>query len=49
MRDSWFVSEKFQNLDFQRRLSTKWTDAFLLIGIDPLNYPRMRDLPKFTI
>ena len=35
MRDSWFVSEKFQNLIFSVDYKTKWTDALLLIGIDP--------------
>ncbi len=35
MRDSWFVSEKFQNLIFGVDYQTKWTDALLLIGIDP--------------
>ena len=35
MRDSWFVSEKFQNLIFSVDYQTKWTDALLLIGIDP--------------
>ena len=35
MRDSWFVSEKFQNLIFSVDYQTKWTDALFLIGIDP--------------
>ena len=35
MRDSWFVSEKFQSLIFSVDYQTKWTDALLLIGIDP--------------
>ncbi len=35
MMDSWFVSEKFQNLIFSVDHQTKWTDALLLIGIDP--------------
>ena len=35
MMDSWFVSEKFQNLIFSVDYQTKWTDALLLIGIDP--------------
>ena len=35
MRDSWFVSEKFQNLIFSVDYQTMWTDALLLIGIDP--------------
>ena len=35
MRDSWFVSENFQNLIFSVDYQTKWTDALLLIGIDP--------------
>ena len=35
MRDSWFVSDKFQNLIFSIDYQTKWTDALLLIGIDP--------------
>ena len=35
MRDSWFVSEKFQNLIFGVDYQTKWTDALFLIGIDP--------------
>ena len=35
MMDSWFVSEKFQNLIFSVDYQTKWTDALFLIGIDP--------------
>ncbi len=35
MRDSWFVSEKFQNLIFSVDYQTKWTDALFTIGIDP--------------
>ena len=31
MRDSWFVSEKFQNLIFSVDYQTKWTDALFLI------------------
>ena len=37
MRDSWFVSEKFQSLIFSVDYQTKWTDALFLIGIDPSN------------
>ena len=35
MRDSWFVSEKFQSLIFSVDYQTKWTDALFLTGIDP--------------
>ena len=35
MRDSWFVSETFDNLIFRTDYQSKWEDALLLIGIDP--------------
>ncbi len=35
MRDSWFVSEKFENLIFGINYQSKWADALFLIGIDP--------------
>ena len=35
MRDSWLLSEKFENLIFSVDYKSKWTDALLLIGIDP--------------
>ena len=35
MRDSWFVSEKYENLIFSINHKTKWADALFLIGIDP--------------
>ena len=35
MRDSWFISQKFENLIFQTDYQSKWKDALLLIGIDP--------------
>ena len=35
MRDSWFVSEKIQNLVFGVDYQSKWSDALFLIGIDP--------------
>ena len=35
MRDSWLLSEKFENLIFSVDYQSKWTDALLLIGINP--------------
>ena len=35
MKDSWFISEKFENLIFSVDYNSKWTDALFLIGIDP--------------
>ena len=35
MRDSWFISEKLENLIFSVDYKSKWTDALFLIGIDP--------------
>ena len=35
MRDSWFVSEKIENLVFGVDYQSKWSDALFLIGIDP--------------
>ena len=35
MRDSWLLSEKFENLIFSVDYQSKWTDALLHIGIDP--------------
>jgi len=35
MRDSWFVSEKIENLIFSVDYQSKWTEALFLIGIDP--------------
>ena len=35
MRDSWFVSEKVENLIFCVDYQSKWSDALFLIGIDP--------------
>ena len=35
MKDSWLLSEKFENLIFSVDYKSKWTDALLLIGIDP--------------
>ena len=32
---NWFLSEKFENLIFSVDYKSKWTDALLLIGIDP--------------
>ena len=33
MRDSWFVSEKIENLVFDVDYQSKWSDALLLIGM----------------
>ena len=35
MRDSWLLSENFENLIFSVDYQSKWTDALQLIGIDP--------------
>ena len=35
MRDSWFVSEKVEDLIFRNNYQSKWADALSLIGIDP--------------
>tara|TARA_B100001057_G_scaffold93722_1_gene90085 strand:- start:1 stop:567 length:567 start_codon:yes stop_codon:yes gene_type:complete len=35
MRDSWFVSEKIENLIFSVDYQSKWSEALFLIGIDP--------------
>lgn len=35
LRDSWFVSEKIENLIFEGDYQSKWSDALFLIGIDP--------------
>ena len=35
MRDSWFVSEKIENLVFDVDYQSKWSDALFMIGIDP--------------
>ena len=35
IKDSWFISEKFENLIFSVDYESKWTDALFLIGIDP--------------
>ena len=35
IRDSWFVSEKFENLIFNGDYQSKWENALSLIGIDP--------------
>ena len=35
MRDSWFVSEKIENLVFGVDYQSKWSEALFLIGIDP--------------
>ena len=35
MRDSWFVSEKIENLIFGVDYKSKWSEALFLIGIDP--------------
>ena len=35
MRDSWFVSEKIENLIFCDDYQSKWNNALFLIGIDP--------------
>ena len=35
MRDSWFVSEKIENLIFCDDYQLKWSNALFLIGIDP--------------
>ena len=35
MRDSWFVSEKIENLIFSDDYQSKWSEALFLIGIDP--------------
>ena len=35
MRDSWFVSEKIENLIFGDDYQSKWSNALFLIGIDP--------------
>ena len=35
MRDSWFVSEKIENLIFSVDYQSKWSNALFLIGIDP--------------
>jgi putative transcriptional regulator len=35
MRDSWFISEKFENLIFSVNYQSMWADALFLIGIDP--------------
>ncbi len=35
MRDSWFVSEKIENLVFGVDYQSKWSDALFMIGIDP--------------
>ena len=35
MRDSWFVSEKIENLIFCDDYQSKWSNALFLIGIDP--------------
>ncbi len=35
MRDSWFVSEKIENLIFDVDYQSKWSNALYLIGIDP--------------
>ena len=35
MRDSWFVSEKIENLVFGVDFQSKWSEALFLIGIDP--------------
>ena len=35
MRDSWFVSEKIENLIFGVDYQSKWKNALFLIGIDP--------------
>ncbi len=35
MRDSWFISEKIENLIFGVDYQSKWSNALFLIGIDP--------------
>ena len=35
MRDSWFVSEKIENLIFCDDYQSKWSNALFLLGIDP--------------
>ena len=35
MRDSWFVSEKIENLIFGVDYQSKWSEALFLMGIDP--------------
>ena len=35
MGDSWFVSEKIENLIFDVDYQSKWSNALFLIGIDP--------------
>ena len=35
MRDSWFVSEKIENLIFCDDYQLKWSNALFLLGIDP--------------
>ena len=35
MRDSWFVSEKIENLIFGVDNESKWSEALFLLGIDP--------------
>ena len=35
IRDSWFVSEKIENLIFGVDYQSKWSEALFLIGIDP--------------
>jgi len=35
MRDSWFISEKFENVIFSVNYQSKWSDSLFLIGIDP--------------
>ena len=35
MRDSWFVSEKIENLIFCHDYQSKWSNALFLLGIDP--------------
>ena len=35
IRDSWFVSEKIENLIFSVDYQSKWSEALFLIGIDP--------------
>ena len=35
IRDSWFVSEKIENLIFGVDYQSKWSNALFLLGIDP--------------
>lgn len=35
MRDSWIVSDKFENLIFSPDYQSKWSESLFLIGIDP--------------